>query len=55
MVSEFPTTEAAEAHDRWFRERVRSGLADPRPVIPHDDVMAELDDIIASDGQGGAE
>jgi hypothetical protein len=33
--------EAAE-HDRWFRAQVQAALDDPRPAIPHDEVMADL-------------
>ncbi len=28
-----------EAHDKWFRAKVREALDDPRPVIPHEQVM----------------
>jgi hypothetical protein len=47
IESEFATTEEAEAHDRWVRARVAASLADPRPVVPHDVVMTDLDAIIA--------
>lgn len=47
IVSEFETEEQAASHDRWFRAQVRASLADPRPSIPHDEVMAEMDAIIA--------
>lgn len=30
-----------EAHDAWFRARVHEALADNRPTIPHEQVMAE--------------
>lgn len=46
-VSEFETQEDADSYDRWFRERVQRSLDDPRPGIPHDEVMAEMDAIIA--------
>lgn len=45
--SGFATPEEAEAYDRWFRAKVEMSLADPRPGIPHDQVMAEMDAIIA--------
>ena len=48
IVSEFETEEDAAAYDRWFRERVEASLADPRPGIPHDQVMAEIRQIIES-------
>jgi hypothetical protein len=47
-VSEFESTEAAESYDRWFRAKVEKAMADTRPKIPHDQVMAEMDAIIAS-------
>jgi hypothetical protein len=47
IESEFSSTEEAEAYGRWFRAKVRASLADPRPSLPHDAVMAELDAIIA--------
>ena len=40
IESEFATTEEAEAYDAWFRAQVEASLADPRPGIPHDQVMA---------------
>ncbi len=43
IESEFETTEEAEAYDVWFRAKVEASLADPRPSIPHDLAMAELD------------
>jgi hypothetical protein len=46
IVSEFATTEEAEAHDVWFRARVQEALDDPDPGIPHDQAMAELQAII---------
>lgn len=45
-VSEFDTEAEAESHDRWLREQVRRGLADDRPPVPHDEVMAEMEAII---------
>lgn len=45
--SDFATPEEADAYDRWFRVKVEKSLADPRPGIPHDQVVAEMDAIIA--------
>jgi hypothetical protein len=47
IVSEFETQEEAEAYDRWYRAKVVASLADPRPRVPHDEVMAEVSRIIA--------
>jgi len=48
IESEFATVEEAEAYDRWFRAKVQASLDDIRPCIPHDQVMAEIDTIIAA-------
>ena len=45
-VSEFETQEQADSYDRWFRQKVQAALDDPRPSIPHEEVMAEIDEII---------
>src|SRR3989338_4283765 len=42
IASEFETEEQAASYDRWFRARVQASLDDPRPSIPHDQVMAEM-------------
>lgn len=47
IVSEFETEEQAASYDRWFRAKVQALLDDPRPGIPHDQVMAEMEAIIA--------
>ncbi|HEP9751791.1 hypothetical protein [Pseudomonas aeruginosa] len=47
IVSEFETDEQADSYDRWFRRKVQESLDDPRPNIPHDQVMAEMRGIIA--------
>lgn len=31
-----------EAHDAWFRAKVQEALADPRPIVPHGQVMDEV-------------
>ncbi len=46
IVSEFETEEQAISHDRWFRAKVQASLADLRPAVPHDEVMARMDAII---------
>lgn len=42
IVSEFATTEEAEAYDVWFRKTVQDALDDPRPPIPHDEVVRQV-------------
>ena len=45
--SELTTSDEAPAYDRWFGAQVQASLDDPRPSVPHDQMMAELDQIIA--------
>ena len=35
-----------QAHDAWFRTKVREALADARPAIPHQQVMDEAQALI---------
>ena len=46
--SGFASAEEAEAYDAWFRAKVERSLADPRPPIPHEQVMAEMKALIDS-------
>jgi hypothetical protein len=46
IISEFDTQEAADSYDRWFREKVHASLADNRPNRAHDDVMAEMRELL---------
>ncbi len=45
---EFANAEEAEAYDRWFRAKVQAGIDDPRPSIPHEQVMAEMRALLAA-------
>jgi hypothetical protein len=47
LISEFATQAEADAYDQWFRAKVQEALDDPRPGIPHDQVMAKMDALIA--------
>ena len=46
--SEFADLEEAAAYDRWFRAQVQTATDDPRPGIPHDEVMAKMRGVIAA-------
>ncbi|MBS0502811.1 MAG: stability determinant [Proteobacteria bacterium] len=46
IVSEFETPELAAAYEQWLRDKVAASLADPRPAIPHDQVIAEIRAIV---------
>ena len=35
-----------EAHDAWFRAKVGEALDDPRPTVPHEQVMTEAQALI---------
>lgn len=37
-----------EAHDAWFRAKVQEALNDIRPVVPHQQVMDEMQALIDS-------
>ncbi|WP_313025552.1 type II toxin-antitoxin system RelB family antitoxin [Pseudomonas lopnurensis] len=47
IVSEFETQEQADSYERWFHRKVNESLDDQRPGIAHDQVMAEMETIIA--------
>nr|WP_329957927.1 antitoxin [Bartonella sp. 220B] len=38
--------EQETSYNVWLREKVRVSLENPHPTIPHDEVMAEMDNII---------
>lgn len=46
IVSEFESDEAAEAYDVWFRAQVQAGLDSTKPRIPHEQVMAEIREML---------
>jgi hypothetical protein len=48
IVSEFETIEQAASYDRWFRAKVQASIDDPRPNVPHDQVMADMRALIES-------
>ena len=37
-----------EAHDAWFRAKVREAMMDPRSTLPHQQVMDETQALIDS-------
>ncbi|MGC2620906.1 MAG: hypothetical protein WA414_17825 [Acidobacteriaceae bacterium] len=38
----------SEEHDAWFKAEVQKALDDPRPGIPHEDVMRKVRAMIDS-------
>lgn len=47
IVSEFESAEQEASYLRWLQRKVDEARADPRPSVPHDQVMAKIDAIIA--------
>lgn len=47
LVSEFESEEQAASYERWLQDKVAQHLADTRAPLPHDQVMAELEGVIA--------
>mgnify|MGYP001584573431 CR=1 FL=1 len=39
---------AAAAYTKWLAAEIRESIDDPRPSIPHDEVMAEMEADIAA-------
>jgi len=46
LVSEFETQEQEEKYTAWLKAKLQASLDDPRPGVPHDQVMAEMEAII---------
>ncbi len=46
LVSEFDSVEQEASYNEWLRAKVAASLADTRPALPHDAVMAEMDALI---------
>ena len=48
IVSEFESAEQEASYLLWLQRKVDEARADPRPRIPHDQVMSEMRAVIAS-------
>ena len=48
LVSEFESEEQEASYNAWLKEKVKASLDDPRPSLAHDEVMAEMRDLIES-------
>ena len=42
LVSEFETEEQEKKYTAWLKAKLQASLDDPRPSIPHDEVVAEM-------------
>lgn len=47
LISEFATDEEANSYDRWFRAKVQAAIDSKEPRIPHDQVMAQAEAVMA--------
>jgi len=45
-VSEFETEEQEAQYTLWLRSKIQEAIDDPKPCVPHDDVMAKMDALI---------
>lgn len=43
----FETAEAEARYDAWLQSKVAASLADPRPSIPHEEVVVEMESLLA--------
>ena len=41
IVSEFDTQEQAASYDRWLLSKVKKAQENLKPLVPHDQVMAQ--------------
>lgn len=48
IVSEFESFEDEDAYSAWLQAKVHASLADVRPGIPHDQVMAEMESLLVA-------
>ncbi|WP_273721604.1 MULTISPECIES: antitoxin [unclassified Bartonella] len=46
LISEFETVEQETSYTTWLCEKVKNSLENPYPVISHDEVMAEMENVI---------
>lgn len=46
--SEFEAVEQEAEYAAWLQTKVAASLADGKPTIPHDEVMGEMEAIIAA-------
>ncbi len=51
IVSEFESEEQELSYLRWLEAKVARSRANPHPGIPHETVMAEMRDLLASKPQ----
>ena len=48
LISEFPSSDAASQYDAWLQAKIARSIADGAPRLPHDQVMAEMQELLAT-------
>lgn len=48
LVSEFDTTDQEANYNAWLNAKIEKSLNDPRPNVPHDEVMAQMRALLQS-------
>jgi hypothetical protein len=48
IETDYAAAEEEGGYEHWFRAQVQAAIGDPRPTIPHDQVMARMRAIIAA-------
>ena len=48
LVSEFETVEQEDSYVLWLKDKVQKSLADTRPNVSHDQVLAEMRALLQS-------
>lgn len=48
IVSEFESAEQEASYNEWLKAKVKASIEDPCPSIPHDQVMAEMRELLES-------
>jgi hypothetical protein len=46
-IDQFNTAEQAASYDTWFRVKVQQAIDSKEPHLEHDDLVAEMDALIA--------
>lgn len=48
LVSEFESEEQATSYENWLQEKVTRHMEESKTVVAHDELMADLETIIAT-------
>jgi hypothetical protein len=47
LVSEFESEDQATSYTAWLQDKIKRSVEDTRPLVVHDQLMAELESIIS--------